>query len=85
MNRNQSSGSVTVDTRKGIDLFQRKVGQVELAEVSQAQRGIIRAVRMGKPGANYLADQVMPLKRVLNDREWQAHAKLFDIELRSVA
>ena len=85
MNRNQNQGSVIVDSRISVDFFRRKVGQQALMEARQAQQGLIRAMRIGRPGANFAAAEIMPLKAALNDAEWRANATLFEIELEDQA
>lgn len=63
----------------------RHIGRRRLYEVRQAERGLIRAIRTGQPGANRLAGEIMPLKRALNSAEWAANADLFIIELEAAA
>ena len=62
----------------------KHIAQRALYEARQADRGLIKALRTGKPGAVELA-AVMPLKRQISDREWRAHAELFLIELEESA
>lgn len=59
----------------------KKVADTRLSEARQMERGVFRLLREHRPGANFAAVEVMPVKQAVERRITDCELDCFRVEL----